>query len=224
MSTRYFTGRTGQLADGTPSAMAKRPAGAALTLGPLGFAGDEQADRRFHGGPDQALHYYPAEHYAALAARFPSLQRFGPGDLGENLSDTGWLENDVRLGDVFALGDCRIAVTQPRVPCHKIAKRLDEADAPAFVADTVRLGWYYRVLRGGVVAPGTPLERVDSDPERPRGADDGDVVAVAAGPRCGPGTDRLACDPPRTGARVAEQIRSARRVARAQSAALPLGA
>lgn len=167
MSTRYFTGRTSQLADGTPSAMAKQPAAAALRLGPLGFAGDEQADHRFHGGPDQALHYYPAEHYAALAARFPSLQRFGPGDLGENLSDTGWLENDVRLGDVFALGDCRIAVTQPRVPCHKIAKRLDEPDAPAFVADTVRLGWYYRVLRGGVVAPGTPLERVDSDPEAP---------------------------------------------------------
>ncbi|WP_374512929.1 MOSC domain-containing protein [Niveibacterium sp.] len=163
MSTRYFLGRASRLPDGTPSAIAKQAASTPLRLGPLGFAGDEQADRRFHGGPDQALHYCPAEHYAALAARFPLLQGFGPGDLGENISDTGWLEDDVRLGDVFALGDCRIAVTQPRVPCHKIAKRLDEPDAPAFVADTVRLGWYFRVIEGGVVQPDTPLTRVDSD-------------------------------------------------------------
>lgn len=167
MSTRYFTGRAGHLADGTPSAIAKQPVVAALRLGPLGFAGDEQADHRFHGGPDQALHYYPAEHYAALAARFPALARFGPGDLGENISDTGWLEHDVRLGDVFALGECGIAVTQPRVPCHKIAKRLDEADAPAFVAETLRLGWYFRVIQGGIVTPEAQLERVESDPAAP---------------------------------------------------------
>ncbi len=167
MSTRYFIGRTGQLADGTPSAIAKRAATTPLMLGPLGFAGDEQTDRRFHGGPDQAVHYFPAEHYQALAARFPALRRFGPGDLGENISDTGWLEDEVRLGDVFALGDCRIAVTQARVPCHKIAKRLDEPDAPAFVADTVRLGWYFRVIEGGMVELDTPLTRIDSDPSAP---------------------------------------------------------
>jgi MOSC domain-containing protein YiiM len=50
---------------GAVSAIAKRPLAGRVALTPEGVAGDEQGDRRVHGGPDKAVHHYPADHYAA---------------------------------------------------------------------------------------------------------------------------------------------------------------
>ncbi|MFC3570066.1 MOSC domain-containing protein [Paracoccus simplex] len=47
------------------SGIDKRPADRPLTLGPEGFEGDEQADRRVHGGPEKAVHHYAFDHYPA---------------------------------------------------------------------------------------------------------------------------------------------------------------
>ena len=54
-----------------PTGMFKHPVRSAVHLGPEGFSGDEQADRRVHGGPDKAVHLYPAVHYGRLAQAFP---------------------------------------------------------------------------------------------------------------------------------------------------------
>ena len=63
-----------------------------LTTG-LGQGGDAQGDRRVHGGPEKAVHYYPAEHYARLAERVPDVAALlVPGVLGENLSGHGLTE------------------------------------------------------------------------------------------------------------------------------------
>jgi hypothetical protein len=40
------------------TAIDKRPVAAAVPAGALGLAGDEQADKVDHGGPDQALYAY----------------------------------------------------------------------------------------------------------------------------------------------------------------------
>ena len=67
-----FIGGIAPLPDsGRPTGMFKHPVSAALHLGPEGFTGDEQADRRVHGGPEKAVHLYPAAHYARLAESFP---------------------------------------------------------------------------------------------------------------------------------------------------------
>ena len=56
-------------------------------VGALGLSTDHQGDKRFHGGPDKAVHHYPAEHYQTLTAAFPGIaERAKPGCLGENLS------------------------------------------------------------------------------------------------------------------------------------------
>ena len=57
---------------GRHTGMYKQPVNGPLELGPEGFVGDQQADRRVHGGPDKAVHLYPAAHYARLAGRFPA--------------------------------------------------------------------------------------------------------------------------------------------------------
>lgn len=154
-----FIGRSALLpGESRPSAIVKHPVQAPLWLGPEGFAGDEQADRRVHGGPEKAVHLYPAAHYPHLAARFPDLTtQLVPGALGENLSVSGLTEDDMILGDIFSLGEAVLQLSQPRVPCWKIDSRFAHDGVAVFIAESGLCGWYWRVLQPGRVAPGDHL-------------------------------------------------------------------
>lgn len=153
---------------GRPTGIYKQPAKAPLDLGSAGFAGDHQADRRVHGGPDKAVHLYPAAHFARLAERFPELSgRLLPGSLGENLSTPDLDEGDVRFGDVWRLGTARLQLSQPRNPCWKIDERFGCEGMALFIAEHGLTGWYWRVLAPGRVAPGDRLELESRDAGRP---------------------------------------------------------
>lgn len=142
---------------GRPTGIYKQAVSAALELGREGFSGDQQADRRVHGGPDKAVHLYPAGHYAKLAGRFPEAAgQLVIGSLGENLS-AEMDENDVRIGDIWRLGTARLQVCQPRSPCWKIDERFGCAGMAAYIAEHRLTGWYWRVLTPGRVAPGDAL-------------------------------------------------------------------
>ncbi len=144
---------------GRPTGIYKQLVTTALALGREGFVGDQQADRRVHGGPDKAVHLYPAAHYARLAARFPEAAgQLVSGSLGENISTAELDESDVRVGDIWQLGTARLQVCQPRNPCWKIDERFACEGMAAFIAEQRLTGWYWRVLSPGTVAPGDPLE------------------------------------------------------------------
>ncbi|UCV19048.1 MOSC domain-containing protein [Ferribacterium limneticum] len=144
---------------GRPTGMYKQPAGGPLELGREGFIGDEQADRRVHGGPEKAVHLYPARHYAKLAERFPeAAPQLVIGSLGENISTAELDENDVRIGDIWRLGSAELQVCQPRNPCWKIDERFASDGMAAFIAEHRLTGWYWRVVKPGLVAPGDTLE------------------------------------------------------------------
>jgi MOSC domain-containing protein YiiM len=144
---------------GRPTGMYKQPAIGPLELGPEGFKGDQQADRRVHGGPEKAVHLYPARHYARLAARFPeAAAQLAIGSLGENISTAELDENDVRLGDIWRLGSAQLQVCQPRNPCWKIDERFASDGMAAFIAEHRLTGWYWRVVTPGHVAPGDSLD------------------------------------------------------------------
>ncbi len=141
-----------------PTGMYKQPVTSALDLGPEGFIGDHQADRRVHGGPDKAVHLYPAAHYARLAEAFPAAaDALVPGSLGENISTSELTEEDVRIGDIWQLGSARLQVCQPRNPCWKIDERFSADGMAAFIAEHRLTGWYWRVLTPGRVSPGDDL-------------------------------------------------------------------
>ncbi|HEX6733823.1 MAG TPA: MOSC domain-containing protein [Azonexus sp.] len=143
---------------GRPTGIYKTPVSAPLVLGHEGFAGDHQADRRVHGGPDKAVHLYPGAHYAKLAARFPEAAgQLLAGSMGENIATTELAEGDVRLGDIWRLGGARLQVCQPRSPCWKIDERFGCDGMAAFIAEQRLTGWYWRVLTPGEVAPGDEL-------------------------------------------------------------------
>ncbi|MFH2089701.1 MAG: MOSC domain-containing protein [Pseudomonadota bacterium] len=157
-----YAGRVALLAgDSRSSAIVKSAVAGRRLLSAEGLAGDTQADRRVHGGGGKALHQFPAEHHARLAAAFPAAQNLAPGGLGENLSTRGMTEEQVCIGDVFRLGGARIQVSQPRTPCWKIDRRAACEGVAAYIAEHGLAGWYYRVLAAGEVAAGDRLEHLE---------------------------------------------------------------
>lgn len=123
-----------------------------------GIVGDVQVDRRYHGGPEQAVHQFPLAHYPAIVARFPVLAgRAVPGSLGENLSCDDLDETTVCIGDVYAFGEVELEVSQPRRPCTKIDARYGEDGVARWLAERRSPGWYYRVRLTGEVALGDPV-------------------------------------------------------------------
>jgi MOSC domain-containing protein YiiM len=151
--------------DNAPTGIFKQAIEMPVWLGREGLAGDAQADRRVHGGPDKALHQYPVTHYARLATAFPEARALlVPGSLGENLSVPGWDESSLAIGDVFLLGDARVQVSQPRSPCWKIDHRFGVDCMAQFIATQRITGWYFRVLEEGAVEPGAGFERIERNP------------------------------------------------------------
>jgi MOSC domain-containing protein YiiM len=157
-----LSGKAVPLARGQMSAIAKSKCSGPVKIRFAGIAGDEQADPVFHGGPDKALHHYPAEHYdywRQKAADHPLLDT--PGAFGENVSTRGLTEGDVCLGDRFRLGTALIEVSQARQPCWKQGHRMEWATLPAMMVRERRSGWYYRVLEEGTAATGDDLQLIE---------------------------------------------------------------
>jgi MOSC domain-containing protein YiiM len=148
------------------TAILKEPVEGAVPLRRLGFAGDGQADLRVHGGVDKAAYLYPFEHYAYWADVL-SRTDLAPGAFGENLTTEGLLETGVRLGDVYAIGSARVAVTRPRTPCAKLGARFGSMAFVRTFAAAGRPGFYLRVLEEGSVGAGDAITRISTDPDRP---------------------------------------------------------
>lgn len=162
-----FMGRVRPMPDdGRPTGIFKQPVQGPVTVGYEGLTGDAQADRRVHGGPEKALHHYPADNLDRLRERFPEhAVQFIPGSMGENLSTLGWDEAVVCIGDVFRLGTARVQLSQPRSPCWKIEARHGLEGITRFIAEQGIAGWYYRVLEPGRVAAGDGIELVERNPD-----------------------------------------------------------
>ena len=141
--------------NGVPSAFVKHPVAAPVEVTTLGLAGDNQADLRVHGGPEKAVYGYSMANYAAWRAEYPQhTALMVPGGFGENLAIDGIRESDLCVGDVHAIGSALLQVCQPREPCFKFALRFDDNTLPKAMVRNGRSGWYYRVLRTGVIAVG----------------------------------------------------------------------
>jgi len=138
----------------------KSPVAGPVRVGFTNLDGDEQADLRVHGGPEKAVLAYSADHYPAWRAEL-ALPDLPFGAFGENLTVAGLTEADVCVGDVWRVGGAVLAVTQPRQPCWKLARRWRLTDLPGRVVKTGRTGWYFRVVEEGVIDAGQPLERLD---------------------------------------------------------------
>src|SRR5436309_13543575 len=102
----------------------KEPVTGRVRVDRLNIDGDRQSDLTVHGGVNKAVYVYPSEHYQFWRKELPDSE-LPWGAFGENLTTTGLIEEDVRIGDRFASGSAELIVTQPRMPCFKLTIRLD---------------------------------------------------------------------------------------------------
>jgi MOSC domain-containing protein YiiM len=121
----------------------------------LNLDGDRQADLRHHGGPDQAVLCYSADHYPDWREQLALDMPYGA--FGENFTIDGQIEWDVCIGDVYEIGAATVQVSDFRGPCYKIGFRWDRPELLAMVEACGKHGWYLRVLAEGLVEAGQPL-------------------------------------------------------------------
>jgi MOSC domain-containing protein YiiM/predicted pyridoxine 5'-phosphate oxidase superfamily flavin-nucleotide-binding protein len=141
----------------------KEPVQGRVMLRRLNLEGDGQADLWGHGGAFRAVYVYSFENYAYWAREL-GREDFAVGQFGENFTVEGMLEDQIHVGDVFRVGGAVVEVSQPRVPCYKLAiKMAIEGFQNQFLASG-RMGFYFRVLEEGEVGAGDAIELVKRDP------------------------------------------------------------
>jgi len=140
----------------------KEPITGPVWLGRLTLAGDGQADLSVHGGEYQAAYSYPVEHYAHWE-QVVGAKEFSPGMFGENLTVSGFLEDEVRIGDIWRIGEARLQVTMPRVPCFKFGHKIGRPTILKEFLQSGYSGFYHRVLAEGWITAGQDIEVLQRD-------------------------------------------------------------
>ncbi|MCK9794474.1 MOSC domain-containing protein [Isoptericola sp. 4D.3] len=141
------------------TAIDKRPVAGRVKVRPYGLYADVQADRKDHGGLDQAVYAYSQEDAEAWGAELG--YEVTPGLFGENLRTRGLEVSRAVIGERWHVGTALLEVTQPRTPCQTFARRL--GSPPQWVrrfADANRTGAYLRVLENGDLGAGDAIEVV----------------------------------------------------------------
>ena len=127
-----------------------------IPLAGINLAGDVQADRRVHGGPDKAVYAYAIEDYQWWESELG--EPVPPGTFGENLTTNGIDLSAAVVGEVWAIGDVRLAVTEPRLPCFKLGMRMGDAAFVRRFARARRHGVYLRIVQEGDVGARDVIE------------------------------------------------------------------
>ncbi len=140
----------------------KEPVSDRVMLRSLNLDGDGQADLTVHGGLEKAVYVYPFEHYAYWQNELPDIE-LTLGNFGENFTTAGLREEELNIGDRFAIGNVHLMVTQPRMPCYKLGIRFGRLDMVKRFLASRRTGFYFSVLQEGEVGTGDTLELVSRD-------------------------------------------------------------
>jgi MOSC domain-containing protein YiiM len=147
----------------TTTAIHKQPVGGRVVLRKLNLDGDRQADLMVHGGEYKAVYCYPLIHYDFWTKELPG-QELPLGVFGENFTTDGLLEDSVHLGDQFSVGSAEVFVTQPRLPCYKLAMRFQSDQMVKRFFASRRTGFYMAVAREGEVGSGDEIKVIAPDP------------------------------------------------------------
>ena len=138
-----------------------------VMLRTLNLDGDRQADLSVHGGPSKAVYAYPSEHYDYWKKELPGDYLQGSdlpyGMFGENFTTEGLLEDKVNVGDRFRIGATEVMVTEPRLPCYKLGIKFGHSDMLRRFLQSRRTGFYFAVLKEGLVKAGDAFRLLSRD-------------------------------------------------------------
>jgi len=124
----------------------------------VNLEGDEQGDRKVHGGPDKAVYSYAREDIdwweRELGRELPD------GAFGENLTLGGIDIRDALIGERWRIGTVVLEVSEPRFPCWKLGVRFGDPKMLKRFAAAARTGAYLRIVEEGKLAAGEPVTTI----------------------------------------------------------------
>jgi MOSC domain-containing protein YiiM len=151
----------------------KAPVEGRVAVRGVNVAGDDQADREVHGGPDKAVYAYAREDtYWWERELGRALEH---GNFGENLTVSGIDVTAAVVGERWEVGSTVLEVAQPRIPCWKLGARMADPSFPVHFAAAGRPGAYLRIIEEGEIGAGDEI-RVGDKPGH--GLTVGDVARI----------------------------------------------
>lgn len=131
-----------------------------LFLGKTDVQKDTVIDRLHHAGVDKACYLFSSDQYPYWKSIYPELN-WDWGMFGENLTIEGLDESQIRIGDIFKIGNATVQVSQPREPCYKLGVRFKTQEILKRFINHARPGTYVRILEEGSVVKGDTLELIE---------------------------------------------------------------
>ena len=137
------------------SAIWKAPITGRIAARGVNLEGDDQADRKAHGGVDKAVYAYAIEDLRwweeTLARSLPY------GQFGENLTTEGIEVNDALIGEHWEIGSTVLEVSEPRIPCWRLGVRMEDETFPRRFTEALRPGAYLRIIVEGDLGAGDEI-------------------------------------------------------------------
>lgn len=140
------------------SAIWKSPVTGRLAARGVNLAGDDQADREVHGGPDKAIYAYAIEDTRWWESQIGRALTYG--EFGENLTTQGIELNQALVGERWQIGTVMVEVSEPRVPCWRLAVRMNDPLFPRRFSEALRPGTYLRIVEEGELGAGDEVRLV----------------------------------------------------------------
>ncbi|MGH2716466.1 MAG: MOSC domain-containing protein [Thermoleophilaceae bacterium] len=122
----------------------------------VNVAGDEQADRSVHGGPDKALYAYAREDIDWWEGELD--RELPDGVFGENLTLRGVDATGAVIGERWRISSTLLEVSEPRFPCWKLGARFGDPRMLKRFAAARRPGAYLRIVEEGRLAADDAVE------------------------------------------------------------------
>lgn len=147
------------------SGIDKQPVTYPVHLDKNGLLGDSICNRKYHGGPEQAVYLEGSETLSWWAKELD--RDLAPGTFGENLVIEGLDNRDVCVGDRFALeGGVVLEATSPRVPCSTFTAHMNNPRMAKLYTQAQRPGIYCRVIQTGMLNAGEGVRLIPYEGER----------------------------------------------------------
>ncbi|MFT0847031.1 MOSC domain-containing protein [Actinomycetaceae bacterium L2_0104] len=141
------------------TAIDKRAVEGQVKVTKLSLYGDVQADRKHHGGVDQALYAIAQEemeHWERELGR-----PFAAGQFGENLRIAGPLDA-LEIGARVRVGGVLLEATGTRNPCSTFARWVGHAAMVKEFSRRENAGVYFKVVKTGRIGAGDTMEVVST--------------------------------------------------------------
>jgi MOSC domain-containing protein YiiM len=148
-----YRGRTAR------SAIWKSPVRARVAARGVNLAGDDQADRQAHGGPDKAAYAYAIEDYRWWEGQLGRPLAYA--EFGENLTTEGIDVNGALVGERWQIGTVVLEVSEPRIPCWRLGVRMHDAQFPRRFTEALRPGSYLRIITEGELGEGDEVRVIE---------------------------------------------------------------